>query len=145
MLCAGFGIPVMAAFNADLGVRLANPWAAVLSLNLVAVILSAVVVATIGLPKLDAVSAMPKIYYLAGAIFVFYIASITYAAPKIGLGNAIFLVLLGQILSAAIIDHLGLWNVTQSPITLKRTLGLIVMSIGIYLAQKQENLAVDIG
>ena len=54
----------------------------------------------------------------------------------IGLGNAIFFVLLGQIVAAAIIDHFGLLGAIQSAITPKRALGLVVMAVGLYLARK---------
>ena len=36
---------------------------------------------------------------------VFYILSITTIAPKFGIGNAVFFVLIGQLASAAVIDH----------------------------------------
>ena len=53
--------------------------------------------------------------------------------PKFGVSNAIAFALLGQLVAMTIIDHLGLFGATQYSITLKRTLGLVMMALGIYL------------
>ena len=107
MLIAGIGIPVMAAWNADLGSRIANPMAAVFLLSLAALIVSSGLLIFSGTPTLGALKQVPPLYYLAGALFVLYMASITFAAPRIGLANAVFYVLLGQLIRAAIIDPLA--------------------------------------
>jgi transporter family-2 protein len=67
---------------------------------------------------------------------VFYVLSVTWSAPRIGVGNAIFFVLLGQIVAAAAIDHFGLFGAAKTVITLQRAIGLVVMAIGVYLAKK---------
>lgn len=137
MLAAGIGIPIMAAWNAGLGARLANPMAAVVILCLVALALSVILLFSLGMPRPQLETrTIPLIYFGAGVLFVLYIASITYAAPRIGLANAVFFVLLGQLLSAALIDHFGLWEAVRSPITDKRIIGLILMGIGLFLARK---------
>jgi transporter family-2 protein len=46
----------------------------------------------------------------------FYVLSITYIAPTFGVGNAVFFVLLGQLVSAAIIDHFGLFGAQVKPL-----------------------------
>jgi transporter family-2 protein len=67
---------------------------------------------------------------------VFYIASITTIGPRIGIGNAIFFVLLGQLIAAAVIDHFGLFGAIKSALTFQRSIGIVVMAIGVYLAKK---------
>lgn len=136
MLLAGIGIPVMAAWNAGLGTRISHPIGAVLILCIVALALSLVLLAFVGVPDLASVGKSPPIYFFAGTLFILYMASITFAAPRIGLANAVFYVLLGQLVSAAIIDHFGWWDTIQSPITLKRVAGILIMVVGIYLARK---------
>ena len=136
MLIAGIGIPIMAAWNAGLGARIENPIGAVLILCIVALVLCSALLAFVGLPDLSGARSIPPIYFLAGSLFILYMASITFAAPRIGLANAVFYVLLGQLISAAIIDHFGWWDTIQSPITLKRVAGILIMVVGIYLARK---------
>lgn len=65
----------------------------------------------------------------------FYVLSITWVAPRFGVGNAIFLVLLGQLVAAAVIDHFGLFGariVILSPIWL---LGLVMIAGGIFVTR----------
>ena len=137
MLVAGIGIPVMATLNAGLGQRLASPVAASAVLFAVAFTLAMAALFSAGRPPaLTSFTAVPWIYYAGGFFTVFYILAITYAGPKIGIGNAVFFVLLGQMVAATIIDHFGLWGAILTPVTGKRILGLIVMAIGVYLARK---------
>jgi transporter family-2 protein len=136
MLVAGMGIPLMAALNADLGARLQSPLAAA------AVLCSVALAATLGLmalqprPHWHALTSAPPVLFLAGILFVFYIAGITWAAPSIGLGNAVLLVLVGQLISAAVIDHFGLVNAMPAPMSLRRALGLCLVVMGAVLARK---------
>jgi bacterial/archaeal transporter family-2 protein len=67
---------------------------------------------------------------------VFYALSITYFAPRIGVGNAVFFVLLGQLVAAAAIDHYGLLGAAQFPLTPRRALGVAVMAVGVWLAKR---------
>ena len=67
---------------------------------------------------------------------IFYILSITTIAPRFGVGNAIFFVLLGQLISAAVIDHLALFGSSGSPFTMTRAFGLGFMAVGIWFTQQ---------
>jgi len=136
MIIAGAGIPIMAALNAGLGTRLGNPIPAAFVLFLLALAVTAVLTFSNPLPSKDQVIAIPIHYYLGGLFVAFYILSITWIAPKIGLGNAIFLVLIGQLVAAIIIDHYGLLNASKTSVTAARIAGVGLMVAGIYLARK---------
>jgi len=62
--------------------------------------------------------------------------SITYIAPHFGVGNAVFFVLLGQLISAALIDHFGLFGARVSPLNLTRATGIAVMAFGVWITQR---------
>lgn len=137
MFVAGIGIPLMATLNAGLGKQLASPTAATFILYVVGLALSLGVMLTAGgFPAAEKFQGIRPHFYMGAVFVVFYIVSITWAAPKIGVGNAIFFVLLGQLAAAAAIDHYGLWGAVQSAITPKRVLGIAVMALGVYLARK---------
>jgi transporter family-2 protein len=137
MLAAGIGIPVLAALNAQLGTRIGSPFAAASVLFTVAFLAAIVVLlATGGLGKLALVPAQPKHLLLAGLLVAFYVLSITWVAPRFGVGNAIFCVLLGQLISAAVIDHFGLMGAAAKPVDLARAGGLLLMAAGVLLAQR---------
>ena len=73
--------------------------------------------------------------FFVGVLFIVYILSITFIAPKFGLGNAIFFILLGQILSASIIDHFGLFGAISQSLSYQRITGIFIMVLGIWLTQ----------
>ena len=85
---------------------------------------------------LRGVTAAPKHLLLGGCLVAFYVLSVTYVAPVIGVGNAVFFVLLGQLLSAAAIDHFGLFGAQVSPLGLTRSAGLAVMALGVWITQQ---------
>ena len=47
-----------------------------------------------------------------------------------------FFVLVGQLVSAAVIDHFALFGSTGSPLTIVRTLGISVMALGVWITQQ---------
>ena len=134
MLTAGIGIPVLAALNAALGQRLGSPVAAGLILFLVALGCTGLLFVLTGASLRGATSAPPHLF-LAGTLVAFYVLSITWVAPTFGIGNAVFFVLIGQLISAALIDQFGLFGATANPLTLTRGLGLGLMACGVFLTQ----------
>lgn len=135
MLVAGAGIPIMAALNSGLGQKLGSPLLAVTILSAVALIASIILLILTGGLKIPDLKGIPFWYLSAGLLFILYIFSITKSAPIIGLGTAVFLVLLGQIISAAIIDQFGLFGNPIEPISGTRVLGIIMIVAGIILTQ----------
>jgi len=136
MLTAGLGIPVLASLNATLGQFIGSPVAAVTILLFVAFsTICIILVATSNFP-LSRITEAPRHLFLAGLLVVFYMLSVTAIAPQFGVGNAIFFVLLGQLISAALVDHFALFGSTGSPLTLTRTLGLGIMGLGVWMTQQ---------
>jgi bacterial/archaeal transporter family-2 protein len=137
MLAAGIGVPILAGLNAVLGQRLGSPIAAAVVLFAVACVASgAFLLVTGGQGALARLPGQPPVLFLAGLLVAFYILSITAVAPRFGLGNAILFVLLGQILSSALIDQFGLLGLAPRPLSGLRWLGLCLMAAGIVLSQR---------
>lgn len=138
MSLAGLGIPVMAALNGGLGTKLGSSALATTilfgvgwSFSLGYLFLSS------GLPKFDFKEPVPLYYYLGGLFVAFYVLSMTWVAPKFGVSNSVSLVLLGQLISMVIIDHLGLLGAQQHSISLQRLAGLTLMAVGVLLVVRR--------
>jgi transporter family-2 protein len=137
MFAAGVGIPLLAALNANLGQRIGSPVAAGVVLFAVAFLAAlAVLLVSGGAGALARVPGQPPVLLLAGCLVAFYILSITFVAPRFGLANAILFVLLGQLVSAAVIDATGLMGLAAREVTPMRVLGLVVMAVGVVLSQR---------
>jgi len=141
-LLAGLGIPVMAAMNAHLGVQLHNT-----ALSTVILFAVGLAVSTLCLllftspvslsPSLLFATSRPPLYFFSGGLFVaFYIFTITWISPRFGVANAIIFVLLGQIISAVIVDHFGLFNAIKIDISLTKILGIFLMVTGVFLVKR---------
>lgn len=136
MFVAGLGIPVLASLNAALGARIGSPAMAACALFLVALIAAASVAAVSGPKPVHLLLSAPKHLFLAGLFVAFYILSITWIAPRMGVGNAIFFVLLGQLVGALIIDHFGLLGAKAFPLDPWRAFGFVLMAAGVWATQK---------
>lgn len=135
MLGAGICVPILAILNAGLGKELGSPVGACMILSIVAFLTSGILLALTGPGVILKTFDCSKHLFLAGILFSVYILSISIIAPRFGLGNAIFFILLGQIASASIIDHFGLFGAIQYSISPKRFAGICIMIFGVWLTQ----------
>ena len=135
MFVTGIGIPIMAAWNGRLGGELGSPWAAAFILFVMGAVIAAIAMAVLGMPTKGWLVGTP-LYYGGGLLVAFYVLSITWTAPRIGVANAVFFVLVGQIFAAAVIDQFGLFGAVKYPITAQRAVGIALMLAGTYLARR---------
>lgn len=135
MLAAGIGVPLLAALNARLGQSIGSPAAASVVLFTIAVLTAAAFYLLFGPRELAKVTSAPRHLLFGGVLVAFYVLSITHVAPHFGVGNAVFFVLVGQLISAAAIDHFGLFGAQVSPLTLTRAIGISVMAAGVGITQ----------
>lgn len=135
MVLSGVGIPVLAALNARLGANIGSPAAAALVLFVVAFCATGAVVLATGTGAFARMAGQPGHLFLGGVFVAFYVLSVTYVAPSFGVGNAVFFVLLGQLISAAVIDHFGLFGARVAEVSPMRLAGIAVMALGVALTQ----------
>ena len=118
-------IPVQAATNAAMSRAIGS--VAITSLALFAVgfvvVAAWAIVIRVPLPSLEALRRVPAYGWLGGFIVASYVIAITFLAPRLGVGNAIRLVVTGQILAAVIIDHVGAFGAIVQRLTMGRAIG----------------------
>ena len=135
MAVAGLAIPVMAAMSAGVGQKVGAPTAAVAIFG-TAVLAGAFFAQMNGGLRYEALGTAITPALLGGAIIAFYLLSITMLGPRIGIGTAVLLVILGQVASAAVIDTFGLLGAPRTPVTAARVLGIALVIIGVTLARR---------
>ncbi|PSJ81469.1 DMT family transporter [Neisseria iguanae] len=67
---------------------------------------------------------------LLGAVFVF---TSVLLAPKLGIANMLFVIIIGQLVAAAVIDHYGFIGMAVREMTMPKLIGLVVMGVGLAL------------
>lgn len=136
-LAAGAFIPAMAALSGAMGRTLGSTGTAstivvggaFLMVLSYALLTGGLKLAPAGLAQITPLQAV------SGFAMAFYVCSITFLAPRFGVGNAVMLVVAAQIASSAAIDHFGLFGAPQKPIDLLRAAGLAIMIVGVVIAQ----------
>lgn len=138
MLVVGLGIPMFAALNGGLASRLQNPMLAstIALLAATCVIVSALLL-TEGVPQVKFDRSIPFWFYFGGIFVAIYILGMTWVAPRFGVGNAVAFVLLGQLISMALIDHFAWFGAAHYPITLQRVFGLVLITAGVFFAVRR--------
>jgi transporter family-2 protein len=134
---AGALIPVMAILNAGLARTIGGPLPA--TVVLFAVGLTAALLAAVSMsaraPEFQALARVTPLQYAGGLIVAFYVLSITFIAPRFGVGNAILFAVTAQLVTSAAIDHFALAGATFRPLTAVRAIGLVVVVAGVVLTQ----------
>lgn len=138
MLAVGLGIPVFAALNGGLATRLQNPMlASTVALLAATCVIATALLLTEGVPRIRFDPSIPLWFYLGGVFVAIYILGMTWVAPRFGIGNAVAFVLLGQLISMALIDHFAWFSAAHYPITAQRVLGLALMTVGVFLSVRR--------
>ena len=134
-IIVGALIPVQAATNAILSKVTGHVFYSSLILFGVGIVfvLALIIIFRPIPPSMGELMAAPLHSYAGGFIVATYVLSITFLAPRIGVGNAVFLIVTGQIFSAAIIDHYGLFGSSIFPFTIKKIAGLSCMIVGLVI------------
>jgi transporter family-2 protein len=131
-------IPVQAATNAAMSRVIGS--VAITSLALFAigfvVVAAWAIVMRVPLPSLAILRQVPAYGYGGGFIVASYVMSITFLAPRLGVGNAICLVVAGQIVAAVAIDHFGAFGAVVQRVTMGRAIGVVLMISGVVLARR---------
>jgi transporter family-2 protein len=140
---AGALIPLMAILNAGLARGAGGPVQATVLLFATGLFASLLLAATttVRIPALQALVRIPPSHYAGGLIVGFYVLSITFLAPRFGVGNAILFAVTAQLLTSAVIDHFALVGATLRPLSTLRAIGLLIVITGVVLTQIGDRIA----
>jgi len=137
-LAVGALIPIQAATNAAMSKALGGiSYASLVLFGISLVVVSAWILVTQATPPSVAAFREAPLYgWLGGFIVASYVLSITFLAPRLGVGNAICFIVTGQIFAAVLIDHFGLFGAQVQPLSWPRVAGIALMIVGLFLAKR---------
>ncbi|OAT82948.1 DMT family transporter [Desulfotomaculum copahuensis] len=79
----------------------------------------------------------PWYTYLGGVLGVLIIYAVVRSIPKVGVAPATTAIILGQVFTASLIDHLGLFGMEKLPFNWLRLLGTLLMAGGAWFLLKK--------
>ena len=134
---AGALIPLMALLNAGIARTTGGQIQATIILFAIGLIASLLLAAimTVRLPDFHTLLRIAPQQYAGGVIVGFYVLSITFLAPRFGVGNAILFVVTAQLITSALMDHYALAGAALRPLTMMRAVGLLIVIIGVVVTQ----------
>ncbi|MBS4769980.1 DMT family transporter [Carnobacteriaceae bacterium zg-ZUI240] len=140
-IIAGFLIPFQTSFNTHLGKQKQSTLLAVITSFTIGLLLTTSLTLVRGesifpnIPDITSVmiAAILGVIFVSGSVIVF---------AKLGATQTAILPVIGQITAGLIIDHFGLLNAVQSPVTATKLLGtffVLLGVIGVVLSNRQKN------
>jgi len=131
-LCGGLAIGLQGPFSSFIGQRL-GIWEAVFIIHLGGAVAALVPLLFMEGGKLGQWHSLPW-YMLCGGIFgLVVVGAISYLIPLIGAATAMVLIVAGQLLTGAVLDHFGAFGLEAKPLELSRILGLILVFGGVWI------------
>lgn len=92
------------------------------------------VVSWTGLPRAEDLRNAPLYTYLGGILNVGIMIGVAYAISKTGATLGISAILIGQLGTAVVLDHFGIFTLEKIPISWLRLLGIVLMLVGARMA-----------
>lgn len=75
-------------------------------------------------------SRLPWYYFLGGIVGVIITYGVVVSIPKLGASVATTAIIVGQVLTACLLDHFGLFGLKTVPMTWLKGLGLVLLAAG---------------
>lgn len=79
----------------------------------------------------------PWYSYLGGILGVLIIYAVVLSIPKVGVAPATTAIILGQVFTAGLVDHFGLFGMNKIPFSMYNALGALLMAGGAWLILRQ--------
>jgi transporter family-2 protein len=131
-IVAGFAVGVQAPMASLISGRLGT-LEGVFIVHLGGTIAAAIPLLALGGGNLKSWREVPPYMLIAGFFGLVVISGLSYTIPRSGATATIFLILIGQLVIGATIDHYGWLDTDVRPFEFTRALGVVVMFVGVWL------------
>ncbi len=128
---AGAAMALQGTLNAALG-KVIGVWESTLIVHLIGtlIVLIIILVGGIGFGNLAKLPQVPWYVYIGGILNVIIIYAVVRVIPQVGVGNATTAIIAAQIITALLIDNLGLFGMEKFPFHYIDLLGIAFLAIG---------------
>lgn len=138
-LLVGLIIPFQGIVTASLSQKLDHPYASafVNFFGGTIIFVIAIMFSSASFPTIKKLGTVPWYLYTGGVVGSIFILGALFALPKIGSTAFFGLVVLGQLLMTALVDHYGLLGMPVHKIDVYRVLGVLLLLTGCYFIIKK--------
>ncbi len=135
---SGVAMALQGSINAALG-KVIGLWESTFIVHLVGLLLVSLLlfICRVGNGCLSDISKAPWYTYLGGVLGVIIIYSVALSIPKVGAAPATTAIILAQVFTAGLVDHLGLFGLNKIPFNYYKVLGFFLMTGGAWLVLKR--------
>ncbi|QGT99262.1 Membrane protein [Candidatus Syntrophocurvum alkaliphilum] len=128
---SGAAMALQGSLNAALAKAL-GIWTSTLIVHIIglATVLAIIIIASIGFSSFTKLGTVPWYVYLGGFLNVLIIYAVMRSIPEIGVGNATTAIIVAQISTAVLIDHLGAFGLKKYEFQYWDILGIALLAIG---------------
>lgn len=130
-LIAGVAMAIQGSMNTGLG-KVIGLLEATFIVHVVglAVVLITLFLFRLGRGDLSKISQAPWYLYLGGALGVIIVYTVVASITRVGVASATTAIIAGQVGTALLIDHLGLFGLEKIPFTWLKGVGLVLLAAG---------------
>lgn len=147
---AAIALPILLAIVAGSAMAVQAPTNAMLAKASGSTVVAAFISFTVGIIPLGVLVAatagsrlmapelrtLPWYAWLGGLYGVVFICVMAFAAPRLGVATLFAATVLGQMIAALILDHYGLFGLTQQPVNLQRIVGVALVLVGVIVVRR---------
>jgi transporter family-2 protein len=130
-------IALQAPINSGLGRATSTFAAGAISFIVGTTLLLGIVVATGQIGKISGATDVPLYYLLGGALGAAYVTTVLLTVRTLGAGGVTAATVAGQLTTSVIIDRIGFLGLEETPITLGRVIGVLLLFLGTLLVVTQ--------
>lgn len=131
-LLAGVAMTIQGVFNTRLGEKIGT-WETNSIVQGSAFVIALIITFFFGKGAISEVGKVNKLYLLGGVIGIFITFSVMESMSNLGPTYSVSIILVAQLLSAALVDYFGLFDTAKAPFGLSKIIGVIVMITGIVI------------
>ncbi|MEW6447793.1 MAG: DMT family transporter [Bacillota bacterium] len=133
---SGAVMAVQGSVNALLG-KISGLWEATFIVHAVGTAFAGLLVLCLGCGGFLRLGKAPWYAWTGGVLGVLIIYGVARSIPKVGVAPATTAIIIGQVLTATIIDHFGLFGMTRLPFTWWRIIGCLLLAAGAWFLLKK--------
>lgn len=133
---SGLAMAVQGALNAALGKALGVLEATFIVHITGTVLIAVLLLLRFGKGQLWPLPSIPWYYYAGGLLGVVIVYLVVISIPALGMSNATTAIIVGQIITAWVIDYFGLFGMARSECGFTQIFGLFLLAVGAKLLLK---------